>query len=80
MCSSSTSEPSHTPERTAGAAVEEELIAAVWCALAQRRRKEGEKARWGGGAGKKGARAVPLCFPRLLIAQRAEKPRGRVWD
>ena len=33
------------PERTAGAAAEEELIAVVWSALAQRRRQEGEKAR-----------------------------------
>ena len=80
MCSSSTSEPSHTPERTAGAAAEEVLIAVMWSALAQRRRQEGEKARRSGGAGKKGARAVPLRSPCLLIALWAEKPRGRAWD
>ena len=81
MCSSSTSEPSYTPEGTAGAAAEEELIAVVWNALAQQRRQEGEKARRSGGAGKNGARAVPLRSPpRLLIALWAEKPRGRAWD
>ena len=81
MRSSSTSEPSHTPECTAEAtAAEEELIAvgAVrFCSTAARGRKGGKRRR---GAGKMGERALPLHSSRLLIALKAEKPMGRAWD
>ena len=80
MCSSSTFKPSHTPERTAAAAAEEELIAAVGVLLLDdggRRKREQDE------AGERERKARKLCrsvSPRLLIALRAEKPRGRAWD
>ena len=82
MRSSSTSEPSHVPERTAGAAAAEEELIAGWCGvvlLAGGKKKErGGKRKWG--SGEMGARAMPLHSPPLLIAPEAEKPRGRAWD
>ena len=77
MASSSTSEPSQTPERTAGAAAaEEELIATERCGVVRRWLEE-EEAGGGGGAGRNGRVCLPSSPPGLLIGLRAEKPMGR---
>ena len=81
MSLSSTSEPSHTPERTAGgAAAAEELIAAgmAWFGAAAARRRRSKKERKE--VGRMGVRASPPPSPRLLVGSWAEKPRGRSWD
>ena len=80
MRSSSTYEPSHAPERMAGAAATEEELIAGWCGvalLAGGKKERGSKRKQG--SGEMGARAMPLHSP-LLIALEAEKPRGRAWD
>ena len=80
MRSLSTSEQSHAPERTAGAAAAEEELIAGWCGvvlLAGGKKERGSKRKRG--SGEMGARAMPLHSP-LLIALEAEKPRGRAWD
>jgi len=75
MGSSSASEPSHTPEREAGGATEEELIADERGCVGSRRRKK--RRQESGGEVCVQCRPAP---PRLFIALRAEEPRGRAWD
>ena len=81
MWSSSTSEPSHTPEHTAGGvAAEEELIVAsvVWPGAAAARGRGSKKK--AGGVGEMGVHAPLPPSSRLLIGSWAEKPMGQAWD
>ena len=81
MRSPSTTEPSHAPERTAGAAAAEEELIADWCSvvlLAGGKKKE--RRQEGTGSGEDGRACFAATLPRLLIALKAEKPMGRAWD